>query len=81
MVNGTTAQLFLQVGQNKVDYINIFFASDDFIQGQVQFIFQQYLFRKPTSAEFSFYANIYKSTNDYKQLQLAVLSLDEYAGL
>ena len=81
IVNGLTSQLFLQVGQNKQDYINIFFASDDFIQGQVQLIFQQYLFRKPTSAEFSFYANIYKTSNDYKQLQLAVLSLDEYAGL
>src|ERR1019366_7646653 len=52
IVNGLTSQLFLQVGQNKQDYINIFFASDDFIQGQVQLIFQQYLFRKPTSAEF-----------------------------
>ena len=81
MVNGTTGVLFLSVGQSKDDYINIFFASDDFIQGQVQLIFQNYLFRKPTSAEFAFYSNIYKSTNDYKQLQLAVFSLNEYAGL
>jgi hypothetical protein len=81
MVNSTTAEVFLVVGQSKADYINIFFNSDDYIQGQVQLIFQNYLFRKPTSAEFAFYANIYKSTNDYKQLQLAVFSLDEYAGV
>ncbi len=81
MINQTTSVLFLTVGQSKDDYINIFFASDDFIQGQVQLIFQNYLFRKPTSAEFAFYSNIYKSTNDYKQLQLAVFSLDEYAGV
>ena len=81
MVNSTTAELFLLVGQSKPDYINIFFDSDDFIQGQVQLMFQNYLFRKPTSAEFAYYANIYKSTNDYKQLQLAIFSLDEYAGL
>lgn len=81
MVNGTTAELFLVVGQSKQDYINIFFASDDYIQGQVQLIFQNYLFRKPTSAEFGYYSNIYKSTNDYKQLQLAIFSLNEYAGL
>ena len=81
MINQTTSVLFLTVGQSKDDYINIFFASDNFIQGQVQLIFQNYLFRKPTSAEFAFYSNIYKSTNDYKQLQLAVFSLDEYAGV
>ena len=81
MVNSTTAELFLVVGQSKPDYINIFFASDDYIQGQVQLMFQNYLFRKPTSAEFAYYANIYKSTNDFKQLQLAIFSLDEYAGL
>jgi hypothetical protein len=81
MVNGTTAEVFLVVGQSKEDYINIFFNSDDYIQGQVQLMFQNYLFRKPTSAEFAFYANIYKSTNDYKQLQLAIFSLNEYAGI
>ena len=81
MVNGTTSTLFLQVGQSKQDYINIFFASDEFIQGQVQILFQNFLFRKPTSAEFGYYSNIYKTSNDYKQLQLAVFSTDEYAGL
>jgi len=81
MVNGTTAELFLAVGQSKADYINIFFNSDDYIQGQVQLMFQNYLFRLPTSAEFAYYANIYKSTNDYKQLELAIFSLDEYAGV
>lgn len=81
MVNGTTSTLFLQVGQNKQDYINIFFASDEFIQGQVQLLFQNFLFRVPTSAEYGYYSNIYKTTNDYKQLQLAVFSTDEYAGL
>jgi hypothetical protein len=81
MVNSTTAELFLVVGQSKEDYINIFFNSDDYIQGQVQLMFQNYLFRKPTSAEFAYYANIYKSTNDYKQLQLAIFSLNEYAGI
>ena len=44
-------------------------------------MFQNYLFRKPTSAEFAYYANIYKSTNDYKKLQTAVFTMDEYAGL
>ncbi len=81
MVNGVTAEVFLQVGKTKQDYINIFFNSDEFIQGQVQFIFQQYLFRAPTSAEMGLYSGIYKSTNDYKQLQLAIFSTDEYAGL
>ena len=81
MVNSTVSTLFLQVGQSKQDYINIFFDSDEFIQGQVQLLFQDFLFRTPTSAEFGYYSNIYKTTNDYKQLQLAVFSTAEYAGL
>lgn len=81
MVDGNSSIAFYQHGQSKMDYINIFFHSNDYYEGQVRFIFKLYLFREPTSAEIAFYSNIYKSTGDYKQLQLAVFSLDEYAGV
>lgn len=81
MVDGNTSTVFLKVGKSKYEYINIFFGTDDYFEGQVRFIFKKYLFREPSSAEIYLYANIYKSTNDYKQLEKEFFSLDEYAGV
>jgi hypothetical protein len=81
MVDGQRATLFLQIGQKKNDYINIFFDADGYYEGQVRFIFKKYLYREPTSAEIAYYSNIYKSTNSYKALQRQVFSLNEFAGV
>jgi hypothetical protein len=81
MVNGLLSECFLHSGQSKEDYVRIFFNTADYYEGQVRFIFRQYLFREPTSAEMGYYSNIYQSSGDYKQLQLAVFSLDEFAGV
>ncbi len=81
MVDGNSATVFLKLGKSKYDYLNIFFNTDDYYEGQVRFIFKKYLFREPTAAEIYTYSGIYKSTNDFKQLQKAVFTLDEYAGL
>jgi len=81
MVDGNTATVFLKLGKSKYDYIDIFFNTDDYFEGQVRFIFKKYLFREPSSAEIYFYSNIYKTTNDYKQLEAAFFSMDEYAGI
>lgn len=81
MVDGLNANLFLQIGRNKNDYIRIFFDSDDYYEGQVRYIFRKYLFREPLPEEIGYYANIYKSTNDYKKLQKEFFATNEYAGL
>lgn len=81
MVDGNNAVLFLQLGKSKTEYLNIFFNSNDYYEGQVRNVFRKYLFREPTSAEEAYYSEIYKSGDDYKLLQKAVLALDEYAGL
>ena len=81
MVNGFNADVFLQLGKNKNDYIAVFFNSNDYYEGQVRYVYKKYLFREPTSAEISFYTNIYKSTNNYKGLQKEIFSLNEYAGV
>ena len=81
MVDGQTSTVFLKVGQSKYDYINILFNTDDYFEGQVRFIFKKYLFREPGSAEIYLYSNIYKSSNDYKELEKAVFSSNEYAGI
>ena len=81
IVDGNTSVVFLKVGKSKYDYIKIFFGTDDYYEGQVRYIFKKYLFREPSSAEIYLYSDIYKSTNDYKELEKAVFSLDEYAGV
>lgn len=81
MVDGNTSTVFFKQGKSRYDYINIFFETDDYYEGQVRFIFKKYLFREPSSAEIYLYANLYKNSNDYKQLQKEFFSLDEYAGI
>ena len=81
IVDGQSGLLFLKNGRTKNDYLGIFYNSSDFYEGQVRYIFRKYVFREPTSAEMAYYANIYKSAGNYKDLQLAVFSLNEYAGI
>lgn len=81
MVDGVSTTLFLEIGQSKTNYIDIFFDTDDYYEGQVRYIFKKYLFREPTSAEINLYAGVYKSSGNYKKLQEEFFSLDEYAGL
>ncbi len=81
MVDGNTATLFLQIGNTRQDYVDIFFDSNDYYEGQVRLMFSRYLFRQPTSAEAAFYAAIYKDSGNFAELQKAFFSLDEYAGI
>jgi hypothetical protein len=80
MVDGINSTLFLQIGKTKADYINIFFNTDDYYEGQVRYIFKKYLFREPSSAEINYYAGVYKFS-DYSTLQQEFFATNEYAGL
>jgi hypothetical protein len=81
MVDGFNAVIFLEIGNTKDDYLDIFFNSNDYYEGQVRYIFNKFLFREPSSSEVAFYGNIYKTSNNYKLLQKEILSTDEYAGI
>lgn len=81
MVNGNSAVLFLTAGQSKNDFMNIFFASDDYYEGQVLSLYRQYLFRTPTTVEMNNGTLLYMSTEDFIQLQKSILSKDEFIGI
>ncbi len=83
MVDGTASIFFLQTGSSKADYLNIFFNTTDYFEGQVRYIYSRYLFREATSAEMSYYANLYKggSGYGYNTLIKEILSGNEYAGV
>ncbi len=81
IVDDNEGVMFLQTGESKDDYLDIFFASDGYYEGQVIYLYEKYLFRTPLSEEMSFYAQIYKANNNYPELQTLILSQDEFAGL
>ena len=81
MVDGLSASLFLTLGDSKDDFLDIFFNSTDYFEGQVRFLYLKYLFRDPTSAEMSIKAIEYKQSKDFKALQRSILTTDEYLGI
>ena len=81
MVNDGNATVFFETGNGKDDFINIFFASDEYYTGQTNILFNRYLFRNPTSEESVNYSLDYINTGDYKLLQKRILSTNEFIGL
>ncbi len=78
MVDGQQAVLFLQSGDTKSDFMDIIFSSSDYVEGQVIYVYQKYLFRNPSSQELSTLTQVYQDQGDYKALQSEILASDEY---
>ena len=81
MVDGTPAILFLESGQTKADFINIFFSSRDYQEGLAINLYNRYLLRNPTSIEMGNALQAFSSTHDYVQMQKDILSTNEYIGI
>lgn len=81
MVDGFSSQIFLVSGRNKAQFIDIFMSSSDYDEGQVRDLFTRYLFRNPTTEELESLTVAYRNDNDYKALQKAVMSNDQFVGL
>ncbi len=78
MVDGFPASLFLKGGTSKEDFIQIFFDSDDYFEGQVINLYRKYLFENPDTEEMVTLTREFQATKDYKQLQINILSSDDY---
>ena len=81
MVDDGNSTVFFETGNGKEDFINIFFASDEYYTGQTNILFNRYLFRNPTSEESVNYSLDYIASNDYRALQIRILSTNEFIGL
>lgn len=81
MVDGFASTVFLENGRTKEDFMDIFFASGDYCEGQVRDVYTRYLFREPTAEELESLSVAYKADGDYQALVRSVLASDEYAGL
>jgi hypothetical protein len=81
MVNGNNAVLFMQTGNSKNDYLDIFTHSNDYFEGQVVFMYLKYLNRPPDSVEMSEGTIKYSSTGDNTATERDILSTNEFIGL
>lgn len=78
MINGSQSILFLQAGSSKAEFIDIFFNSQEYFEGQVRYYYQRYLFREPSTYESQRDASQYASDEDYKAFLISIFSSDEY---
>lgn len=81
MVDGAPAILFLESGQSKKDFLNIFFSSRDYQEGLAINLYKRYLLRNPTSIEMGNAVQAFSTTHDYVQMQKDILSTNEYIGI
>jgi hypothetical protein len=81
IVDGLEGVLFMKIGKSKKEYMDIFFDSDSYYEGQVRDLYKRYLFREPSSKEMEELAKSYKTSGSYKQLQKDILKTDEYVGI
>ncbi|MBL0020761.1 MAG: hypothetical protein IPP17_31090 [Bacteroidetes bacterium] len=56
-------------------------ASGDYDEGQVRDLFMRYLYRNPTTEEMESLSIQYHNNNDYKALQKAIMSSDQFLGI
>jgi hypothetical protein len=78
MYNGNPAVLFLQAGQTQQEFLDIFFSSRSYFEGQVLYLFKNEIFRDPTSQEQDYYTNYYLNAGDFESLYFEVLSSEIY---
>lgn len=78
MVDGFPSSVFLETGGSRDDFINIFFDTDDYYEGQVINLYRKYLFRDPETEEMVELTKEYQGTGDYQALQTTILTNDEY---
>jgi hypothetical protein len=78
MLSGFPGYLFLQTGSSTNDFIQIFFSSSSFLEGQVREQFRNNLFREPTTSELLNYSNLFRSNNDHQQLMRQIFLSNEF---
>lgn len=78
MIEGISSSLFFGAGNSKEDFMDIFFESDDYFEGQVINLYRKYLFRDPSTTEMFTLTQEYFTDRNYGELQKEILSSNEY---
>lgn len=80
MVDGFSAQILLQDGNSKQDFVTIITTDLGFYEGLTVDIYQQLLARRPNSAEMVAATEFLAQNGDYQGFQRQLLATEEYAG-
>jgi len=81
MVNGSNAILFLKAGSSKDEFLNIFFNANDYYEGSIIRLYNDFLFHNPTSLQMTVASQKYKTSGNYEESQIEIMSTDEFAGI
>jgi hypothetical protein len=81
MVDGFNGILFLQTGESKTQFQQIFFQSDNYYAGQIKLNFLRFMLRLPNSEEEVYFSSRLKSEGNINTVLIDLLSSDEYAGI
>lgn len=81
MVDGRSSNVFFQNGSSKQDFVRIFFSSTAYFEGIVVDLFKRYFYRQPTSSELEANSATLLEEQDFKALQIRLLSSDEIVSL
>lgn len=80
MVDGFAAQILLEDGNNKADFLDIILSNGEFYQGLVFDIYQQLLSRIPDSAEMGESTLELTEFGSYQSIQRKLMISEDYAG-
>lgn len=80
IVDGQPDILFLQTGNSKLDFSNIVTTCDEFYQGIIIDLYNIYLLRNPSTEEILDKLTTFKQSGDISNIQLDLLTIEEYAG-
>ena len=80
MVDGQAAQLLLQDGTNKEDFVNIVTSNLEFYEGLTFDIYNTLLARDPSSVEMNESTLNLSANSDFQAIQKIVMKSEEYAG-
>lgn len=78
MIYGSPGVLFLQTGVSDTDFLNIFFSSRSFYEGQVRELFRNTIFREPTSNELLDYTNGFSSHKNHITIMRKLFLSNEF---
>jgi len=81
MVEGSNANLFLQSGNSKPDYLAILTGNNNYYEAQLVLLYQRYLHRNPTTLEMDAGTLKYPLVNGVINVQEDILSTNEFIGL
>ncbi len=81
IVDGFGGILFGKEGNSKADFLEIFFSSTDYYEGQVIDVYNDFLLREPVSTEMVEAVLVYKQNDDYGEMLKTILSKDEVLGI